>query len=99
MKKEPKLTFKSEPDKSQAIDEFTGLKNHPAWIRVIAYYDKKIEWLQKIIDGDDKNEDGTSVIQTMEDLRYYRTRRNMAQQFRNLPDILIDAAQAAEGSG
>jgi hypothetical protein len=96
-KKEPKLNFKSKADKSNAIDEFTNLKNHPAWKRVIEYYDKKIEWLEKIIDGDITNDDGTGIIQTIEELKLFRARRNMAQQFRNLPDILIEAAQAAEG--
>lgn len=96
-KNEPKLSFKGKQDKITAIDEFTNLKNHPAWKRIIAYYDKKIEWLQKIIDGDIANDDGTSIIQNMEDLRIYRARRNITQQFRNLPDILIEAAQAAEG--
>lgn len=97
MKQEPKLTFKSNNDKIQAQEELINLRNHSAWKRITEYYDRKIEWLEKIINGDIGNDDGTSIISTMDELKYYRMRRNMAQQFRNLPDILIEMIDAAEG--
>lgn len=96
MKREPKLHFKSNDEKQMASEEFMGLKNHPGWKRIIVYYDKKIDWLQKIINGDIKKDDGTDMVQSKEDLELYRSRRNMALQFRNLPDILIEAIEVSQ---
>jgi len=97
MTKEPKFTVKNEAEKNHVIDEIQGLKNHPGWSRLVEYYDKKIKWLETVINGDVKDDEGKPMIQSMEQLDLYRARRNMAMQFRNLPDILVEALQVAEG--
>ncbi len=97
MAKEPVLKFKNDTDKASALEEFQNLKNQPGWKRLVEYYDRKIEWLQKVINGDIANEDGTSIIKNKEELDLWRAKRNMALQFRNLPDILMEFIEAAEG--
>lgn len=88
-KKEPKLSFKSKADKRSAREDFHNLLSHPAWQRIAKYYDGKIAYLEQVINGDIKKEDGTSMIKTIDELERYRDKRNMAMQFINLPDILI----------
>lgn len=97
MPKEPKFKYKNDNDRLSAIEELQNLQNQPGWKRLITYYDKKIEWLQKVINGDVTNEDGTSIIKTKEELDLWRARRNMALQFRNLPTILIEFSEMNEG--
>lgn len=87
--KEPKLEFKSKKELRSAKEDFQNLLNHPAWQRIIKYYDEKIKYFEKILNGDIKKDDETEYIQSMNDLQRYRDRRNMALQFRNLPEILI----------
>lgn len=90
MKKEPTLSFKSKEDKNLAADEFQVLKNLPAWKRIIDYYDRKIRYLEKLLyEGE---------LKDMNELKLIRARRNMAIQFRNLPDILVEFLTATEGN-
>ncbi len=98
MSKEPKFEVKNEKEKLHVIDEIQGLRNHPGWSRLVEYYDRKIKWLETVINGDVKDDEGKPMIGSMEQLDLYRARRNMAMQFRNLPDILVEALQAAEGN-
>lgn len=98
MKKEPQLSFKNKSDKATALEEFSSLKNHPGWKRLVVYYDNKIEWLQKIINGDVASDDGLSIVDSVAKLELYRARRNMAIQFKNLPDILIEFIEVNSGN-
>ncbi len=95
--KEPKFVVKNEKEKLHVIDEIQGLRNHPGWSRLVEYYDRKIKWLETVINGDVRDDEGKTLIKSMEELELYRARRNMAIQFRNLPDILVEALQVAEG--
>lgn len=97
MKKEPKLKFKSEEDRNLAIEEFTNLRHHPAWVRIIGYYQKKVEYIDEVLRGEIKNDDGTPLIKDLHDLELWQKRRNMAIQFMNLPDILTEFIERSEG--
>jgi hypothetical protein len=83
MAKEPKLEFKNKDEERSAKEDFTNLLNHPGWQRVVKYYDQKIEYLEHLILEDKE------AIQSVNDLKLLRARRNMAMQFRNLPDIIM----------
>lgn len=95
-RKEPGVKFKGKRDKQSAKEDFINLLNHPAWQRITTFYDQKISYLEKILNGDEKNEDGTDIIVSIDDLKRYRDKRNMALQFRNLPDIFIAQEEIAE---
>jgi hypothetical protein len=88
--KEPTLKFKNDNDKEQALNEFEGLKNHPAWKRLVEYYDRKIKYLESILNEGE--------IADMNELKLIRARRNMAIQFRNLPDIIQEFMNKAKGN-
>lgn len=96
-KEEPKLKFKSDTDRNAAIEEFQNLKTQPGWRRLVDYYDRKTNWIQSVINGDIKNDDGTNIINSKEELDLWRAKRNMAIQFRNLPDIILESMELSEG--
>lgn len=89
MAKEPTLKFKNDNDKLQALDEFEGLKSHPAWKRIIDYYDRKIKYLEYLL--------AEGEVVDINQLKLIRARRNMAIQFRNLPDIIQEFMEKAKG--
>lgn len=86
--KEPQLEYASKADERSAREDFENLKNHPAWQRIVAFMDEKIEFYEKILTGDIKADDGASMIKTIDELERYRDKRNLAMQFRNLPEII-----------
>ena len=87
---EPKLKFKNDGDKLKALDEFEGLKSHPGWKRIVDYYDRKIKYLELLL--------AEGEIVDINELKLIRARRNMAIQFRNLPDIMQEFMQASKGT-
>lgn len=87
--KEPKLEYKTKKEQRSAKEDFMNLKNHPGWQRIVTFYNGKIEYLEKVINGDIKTDEGKSVIKSLEDLERYRDKRNMAIELRDLPDKLI----------
>jgi hypothetical protein len=90
MAKEPTLKFKNDSDKMQALDEFEGLKHQPGWKRIIDYYDRKIKYLEfQLAEGE---------ISDINELKLIRARRNMALQFRNLPDIIKEFMEKSKGN-
>lgn len=89
-KAEPTLKFKNDSDKLKALDEFEGLKNHPGWKRIIAYYDGKIKYLEFLL--------AEGEVKDIPELKLLRAKRNMAIQFRNLPDIIQEFMQKAQGN-
>lgn len=90
MAKEPNLKFKNDSDKLKALDEFEGLKHQPGWKRIVEYYDRKIKYLEQLL--------AEGEIADINDLKLIRVRRNMAIQFRNLPDIIKEFMEAAKGN-
>src|SRR5690348_12180685 len=89
VKKEPLVTFKSKEEAIQVVEELAQLKRFPGWQRIVTYYDKKIVYLEHLLyEGE---------IKDIAELQLIRARRNMAIQFRNLPDLLVEFLEAAEG--
>ncbi len=95
-KKEP--VFDIPPnDRILVEEEMLNLQNSPGWMRLVKFYDEKIEWIEKVINGDVKSDDGQSIIQSKDELERWRDKRNMAIQFRNLPEILVTVARKEQG--
>lgn len=97
MAREPKFKYKNQTDRDSAVEELQNLKNQPGWKRIVKYYDEKIAWIQSVINGETKNDDGKDIITSKEDLDLWRSKKNMAEQFRNLPDILVEVSDALQG--
>lgn len=97
MKKEPQLKFKNQEDKTLAMEQFSGLKHHPAWQRITDYYKRKIEYIDQVLRGEIQKDDGTPLIIDINDLKLWQAKRNMAIQFMNLPDILSEFMEASQG--
>lgn len=88
-KTEPKLEVKDN-DRVLVEEEMLNLKNSAGWKRLESYYDGKIKWLElQLAEGD---------IADIEELKLLRARRNMAIQFRNLPELIIEFVQKGEGA-
>lgn len=88
-KLEPQFKFKSQSDREQAESEFANLKNQAGWQRLIKYYDEKIKYFDIIL--------AEGEIEDIPQLKLIRARRNMAIQFRNLPDIILEFLEKSEG--
>ncbi len=88
-KKEPQLKFNNESEREQATVEFLNLKNQAGWQRIIKYYEEKVKYLESLLaEGD---------IKDIPELKLIRARRNMAIQFMNLPDLILEFIERKEG--
>lgn len=86
--KEPKLEIpKTEVEIAQA--QFTDLQNHPAWIRLVQYYDKKLVFLRQQLESKD--------LADLSELRAIRDKIFLTEQFRNLPEIILAFTILKEG--
>lgn len=90
MIKEPTIKFDSKADAEAAIAEFTTLKKHPAWLRLVNFLDEKLEYYQ--------NELRTGKLDNMDALYRLRDKMNLTEQFRNTPDIIITMIGMSQGS-
>lgn len=89
-KREPKMEFADKDEALIAQQQFKQLKNHPAWIRLVKYYQKKIEFF------DNELKDGE--ITSLDQLERLRDKIRLATQFINLPDILSTLIDMAKGN-
>lgn len=88
-KVEPKMQFADKDEAIIAQQQFRELKNHPAWVRLVKYYEKKIEFF------DDELKDGD--ITSLDQLERLRDKIRLCIQFKNLPDILSTMIDLTKG--
>lgn len=88
-KKEPEFKFSSKDEALIAKSQFSELLNHPAWVRIVKYYKKKIEYFEsELKDGE---------IDSLDQLERLRDKIRLCTQFINLPDILSTLIDISEG--
>lgn len=88
-KTEPKMEFADKDEAIIAQQQFSELKNHPAWVRIVKYYEKKIEFFDKEL------QDGE--ITSLDQLERLRDKIRLCTQFKNLPDILSTLIDMSKG--
>lgn len=76
-----KVVYSSKEQANIALEQFKQLLNHPAWQRLVLFYQKKIAIYQ--------DELLSSSITSIDELERLRTKIKLCNQMINLPEIMI----------
>lgn len=86
---EPNIKFKNEDEAKLASAQFSELKQHPAWTRIYRFMEEKIKFIDfQLREG---------KIDSIDQLERLRDKRNLAEQFMNLPDIIVEFVRQSGG--
>src|SRR3990172_4481454 len=87
--KDPKIQFESENDAQRAEGEMTQLVQMPGWQRLRNFMEQKIRYFEYLLkEGDIKN---------LDELKLIRFRRDLSEQFMNLPEIISEVIKMQGG--
>jgi len=86
---DPKLTFNDSEEIQLMANQLTEMANTLGWKKIKEYFTEKLKYFDfQLREGD---------IQSLEDLRVIRARRDLTEQFINLPEILPEMARMNGG--
>lgn len=87
-KREPKITYTSKQEAGIAKEQFKQLLTHPAWMRIVTFYKKKIDF--------HKEELASKELTSLDELQRIRDKINLCTQMMNLPEIMITSIELNE---
>lgn len=82
----PDITFKDKNEQMTVAQQLSELKNHAGWKQLQVYLTEKIKYFDYLLQNGE--------IKTLGELSLIRYRRNLTEQFVNLPEILTAFIEA-----
>lgn len=90
-KQDPILKFDNEDEIKKAAQEFQSLIRQAGWSRLHDFFHEKLKYFDWYLrEGD---------IKSLEDLRIIRARRDLTENFLNLPELILEILKKSNGEG
>lgn len=87
--KDPKLDIKDDKDAKRLAEDLDNMRRTAGWKRITEFLIKKIEYLEWQL--------ANAEVTDLTEIYRIRDKRNITEQFVNLPEILIEFSKKAEG--
>ena len=82
----PNITFKDKNEQMTVAQQLLELRTHAGWMQLQKYLNEKIKYFDYLLQQGE--------IKTLAELSLIRYRRNLTEQFVNLPEILTAFIEA-----